>query len=151
MAKSKLRAQSVWVLPLKYILVKSFDLVYVVEDDLITAKIMEVHLQQHAAFGHVQRYHNGQPALEALQRASAQQAHLPDLILLDLNMPGMDGWEFLEALALQVWQQHLQVCVLTSSIQPDELAKARAYAEVKGCFSKPMNSQLLNKLVQLLG
>jgi CheY-like chemotaxis protein len=127
--------------------VKSFDLVYVVEDDLITAKITEVHLQQHAAFRQVQRYPNGQPALEALQQASAQQAHL---ILLDLNMPVMDGWEFLDALARQAWQQHLRVCVLTSSIQPDDLTKAKAYAEVKGYFSKPVSANLLNELVQLL-
>jgi hypothetical protein len=41
--------------------------------------------------------------------------------------------------------------VLTSSIQPDDLAKAKAYAEVKGFFSKPLNYQMLNELVQLLG
>jgi CheY-like chemotaxis protein len=130
--------------------VKSFDLVYVIEDDLITAKITEVHLRQHTAFGQVQCYPNGQPALEALRRASAQQAQLPDLILLDLNMPVMDGWEFLDALARQTWQQHLRVCVLTSSIQPDDLIKAMAHAEVKGYFSKPVSAILLNDLVQLL-
>jgi CheY-like chemotaxis protein len=130
--------------------VKSFDLVYVVEDDLITAKITEVHLQQHAAFGQVLRYQNGQPALEALLRSSAQQAPLPDLILLDLNMPVMDGWEFLDALAKQTWQRHLPVCVLTSSIQPDDLTKAIAYPAVKGYFSKPVNTAVLNDIVQLL-
>jgi CheY-like chemotaxis protein len=130
--------------------VKSFDLVYVIEDDLITAKITEVHLRQHAAFGHVQRYQNGQPALQALRQASAQQAPLPDLILLDLNMPVMDGWEFLEALAKQAWSQRLRICVLTSSIQPDDLLKAKAYQEVKGYFSKPVSTTLLNELVQLL-
>ena len=129
---------------------KSFDLVYVIEDDLITAKITEVHLLQHAAFGQVQRYQNGQPALEALQQAWAQQAQLPDLILLDLNMPVMDGWEFLDALARQAWPYHLQVCVLTSSIQADDLIKAQAYAEVKGYFSKPVSTALLNEIVQLL-
>jgi CheY-like chemotaxis protein len=130
--------------------VKSFDLVYVVEDDAITAKIMAVHLQQHLAFGEVQCYPNGLPALEALQRAAAQRTHLPDLILLDLTMPVMDGWEFLEALAGQAWQAQLRVCVLTSSIQPDEQEKASAYPEVKAYFSKPVSVSLLNKLVHLL-
>jgi CheY-like chemotaxis protein len=130
--------------------VKSFDLVYVVEDDAITAKITEVHLRQHLAFGEVQRYPNGLPALEALQHAAAHCTHLPDLILLDLNMPVMDGWEFLEALTEQAWQPHLLVCVLTSSIQPDDQAKARAYPVVKAYFSKPVSVNLLNELVYLL-
>jgi CheY-like chemotaxis protein len=130
--------------------VKSFNLVYVVEDDLISAQITAVYLQQHAAFGHVQRYPNGQPALEALRRAVAQQTPLPDLILLDLNMPEMDGWEFLDALATQAWPQPLPVCVLTSSIQPDELTRATAYAAVKGYFSKPVSPAMLNDLVRRL-
>jgi len=129
--------------------VKSFDLVYIIEDDLITSKVTEVRLHQHAAFGQVQCYQNGQPALEALLQASAQQAHLPDLILLDLNMPVMDGWEFLDALARQTWPHYLPVCVLTSSIQPDDLARATTYPEVKGFFSKPVSVSLLNELVQL--
>ncbi|OGX82153.1 response regulator [Hymenobacter coccineus] len=129
---------------------KSFDLVYVVEDDAITSKITELRLRQHAAFGQVQRYPNGQPALEALLRAAAQRAKLPDLILLDLNMPVMDGWEFLDALAVQAWQELMRVCVLTSSIQPDDIAKAHAYAEVKGYFIKPLSAMLLDQLVQQL-
>jgi hypothetical protein len=44
----------------------------------------------------------------------------------------------------------LQVCVLTSSIQPDDQKKASAYPAVKGYFSKPVSVTLLNDLVQLL-
>jgi CheY-like chemotaxis protein len=129
---------------------KSFDLVYVVEDDTITSKITELHLRQHGAFGQVQRYQNGQPALDALLRASAYSDQLPDLILLDLNMPVMDGWEFLDALSLQSWQDLVNVCVLTSSIHPDDMEKAKSYPEVKGYFSKPVTFSLLSQVVQLL-
>lgn len=130
---------------------KSFDLVYIIEDDVITTKITELHLRRHTAFGQVQCYPNGQPALAALRRAAAQCLKLPDLILLDLNMPVMDGWEFLDALAVQAWQEFVSVCVLTSSIQPDDIEKAKTYPEVKAYFTKPVSAPLLNQLVQLLG
>ena len=130
---------------------KSFELVYIVEDDQITAKITELHLQQHGAFGRVKAFGNGRPALDALLRAAAQPAKLPDLILLDLNMPVMDGWEFLDALAGLHWQKPVCVCVLTSSIHPGDIEKARSYQDVKAYFSKPVGPELLNQVVQLLG
>jgi CheY-like chemotaxis protein len=139
-----------WAPPLKYILVKSFDLVYVVEDDAITSKITELHLRQHGAFRQVQRYQNGQPAFAALLQASVHPTQLPDLILLDLNMPVMDGWEFLDALSAQSWQELVSVCVLTSSIHPEDIEKAKTYPEVRGYFTKPVTTNLLNQVVQLL-
>lgn len=139
-----------WAPPLKYTSVKSFDLVYVVEDDAITSKITELHLRQHGAFRQVQRYQNGQPAFAALMQASVHPAQLPDLILLDLNMPVMDGWEFLDALSTQSWQELVSVCVLTSSIHPEDIEKAKTYPEVRGYFTKPVTTSLLNQVVQLL-
>jgi CheY-like chemotaxis protein len=130
--------------------VKSFDLVYIIEDDLITSKITELHLHQHGGFGKVKKFVNGEPALHALLDAAAQPAQLPDLILLDLNMPVMDGWEFLDAFTAHHWRKAVDVCVLTSSIQPEDIAKARSYKEVKGYFSKPVDNGLLDRMVELL-
>ena len=130
---------------------KPFELVYVVEDDRITSRLTELHLHRHGAFGRVQTYANGQPAFDALLRAAEHPTRLPDLILLDLNMPVMDGWEFLDAVAAQHFQKPVRVCVLTSSIQPDDVTKASAYEDVKGYFSKPVGTEVLNRVVELLG
>jgi CheY-like chemotaxis protein len=131
--------------------VKSFELVYVIEDDRITSKIAELYLNQHRAFGRVQKYENGQPALDALLRAKGEPACLPDLILLDLNMPVMDGWEFLEAFSTHAWHKSMCVCVLTSSIHPEDREKAQTYDEVLGYFSKPIDNKLLDEVVELCG
>lgn len=124
-------------------------MVYVIEDDRITAKITELHLHQHGAFGRVLRFDNGQPALDALLRAEGHPGALPDLILLDLNMPVMDGWEFLEAFSAHAWGKGVCVCVLTSSIHPGDIEKAKSYPEVKGYFSKPIDHNLLDQMVHL--
>lgn len=130
---------------------KSFELVYVIEDDRITAKITELHLHQHGAFGRVQKYDSGRPALDALLRAEGHAAALPDLILLDLNMPDMDGWEFLDAFSAHAWHKGVCVCVLTSSIHPGDIEKAKSYPDVKGYFSKPIDTDLLDQVAQLSG
>ena len=130
---------------------KSFDLVYVIEDDVITSKITELRLLQHGGFGKVKKFMNGQPAMDALLHAATQPARLPDLILLDLNMPVMDGWEFLDAFTAHTWHKPVCVCVLTSSIQPEDITKAQSYKDVKGYFSKPIDAGLLDQVVQLLG
>lgn len=122
---------------------------YIIEDDRITSKITELQLRQHGAFGQVQKYDNGQPALAALLQAEKRAAALPDLILLDLNMPVMDGWEFLEAFSAHVWHKDVCVCVLTSSIHPDDIKKATTFRAVQGYFSKPIDNCLLDQVVQL--
>jgi len=130
--------------------VKSLDLVYIIEDDIITSKITELHLHQHGGFGKVKKFVNGEPALRALLDAAARPAQLPDLILLDLNMPVMDGWEFLDAFTAHSWNKPVCVCVLTSSIQSEDIEKAKTYKEVKGYFSKPLDTGLLDRMLQLL-
>ncbi|MGI4886671.1 MAG: response regulator [Janthinobacterium lividum] len=130
---------------------KGFELVYVVEDDLITATVTELIIRKNVYFGEVQRYPNGQLAFDALLRESAFGAEVPDLILLDLNMPVMDGWEFLDAFSALVLRKHVRVCVLTSSIHPEDIEKSKSYRQVEGYFPKPLDDGMLNQMVQLLG
>ncbi|GAA3920682.1 response regulator [Hymenobacter algoricola] len=66
---------------------------------------------------------------------------LPDVVLLDLNMPLLDGWDVLEA--LKPLEAHLlgrcAVYVLTSSLAPADAARARQYPIVAGFLHKPLD------------
>ncbi len=73
------------------------------------------------------------------------------MILLDLNMPQMDGWEFLDAFGtLPLAQEEVRVFILTSSIQPTDIEKSTQYKEVKGYFSKPLGKVNVRRMQSLL-
>ncbi|GAB3634903.1 response regulator [Hymenobacter arcticus] len=128
---------------------KAFNLIYIVEDDLITSSINKFLLKQRAEFGTVQQYVNGQTAFDALQKVVQLGQRIPDLILLDINMPVMDGWEFLDAFATLHLPEPVCICVLTSSIHPEDFEKSQSYPEVKGYFTKPLDDPSLNQLLGL--
>ncbi|AMJ64088.1 response regulator [Hymenobacter sp. PAMC 26628] len=116
-------------------------LAYVIENDRITAVVTELILRKNLRRGEVQNYVNGQLAFDQLMGALQSGTTLPDLILLDLDMPVMDGWEFLDAIGHLPIAKQVCVFVLTSSIHPDDVARAKDYRQVKGFFSKPLNNE----------
>ena len=98
----------------------------------------------------VQAYTNGQRAFDDLASRLQTGSPLPDLILLDLNMPVMDGWEFLDAFTGLDLPRAISVFVLTSSIHSEELARFAQYPTVKSYFSKPLDMGNLARMQRLL-
>ena len=74
----------------------------------------------------------------------------PELILLDINMPGMNGWEFMEAYEQLPAAQRGKVVVmmLTTSLNPDDKLHADAIQGVKGFLSKPLTKKLLLEILE---
>ncbi len=73
---------------------------------------------------------------------------LPNLIFLDINMPGMNGWEFLEEYELldKVRQSKLLVIMLTTSENPSDIIKARTWNFVADFKSKPLSQIMLEEI-----
>jgi len=69
-------------------------------------------------------------------------------IFLDLNMPQMNGWQFIEALAdLKLKQDfQLQLFVLSSSVNPNDLLKAKQIPEITDYLTKPLTIEMLNTI-----
>ena len=131
---------------------ESSQLIYLVEDDPITALVTEAFIKRSKSCQcKVAHYADGQQAFDQLSRALRDEARIPDLILLDLNMPFMDGWDFLDACAGLSAGPAVPVVILTSSIRPHDIERARRYENVKGYFSKPLDDAKVGQLLELLG
>ncbi len=99
---------------------------------------------------HVIAYTNAKKAVEQFGSWLNSDPHLlPDVIFLDINMPLMDGWEFLEAFQnIQVITPKMcKVYMLTSSIDNEDIEKSKSYSSVYDFISKPLTAEKLGMML----
>lgn len=91
---------------------------------------------------------NGQEAFDFLDSDSSQQ-EVRYLVLLDLNMPVLNGWEFLEHCRAKPYADRVQVIVVTSSTYQGDLSRALEYNEVIGFCRKPLRKKNIRAISRM--
>jgi len=110
-------------------------------------------LEKSGCASYIKVAQSGQEALDYLthiaQHDGGNRYPCPDLILLDINMPAMDGWEFLEKYKKMDTEHKGKIIVvmLTTSLLQEDIAKAKATPEISGFEHKPLTVDNLNRIL----
>ena len=124
--------------------------ILLIDDDEPTNFLNRLTLEQAGCARHIRIAQSGQEALDYLCNCGPGAPPRPDLIFLDINMPAMDGWEFLERYRSLPPERKADIVLimLTTSLNPDDEIRTRAIPEVAGFENKPLNQQRLMLLLE---
>lgn len=113
---------------LKYILMRAINAICIIDDDPITVFGMRKILESLVECDTIDTFVNGKLAIDEMKKRVANGSSIPEIIFLDINMPIMDGWQFLmEFIALPI-AKGIRINIVTSSIDTADLEKWKYFA-----------------------
>ncbi|WP_228234879.1 response regulator [Allomuricauda sp. M10] len=117
--------------------------VFVVDDDDIYQFTLKVTLRSIPSVKSISTFSDGAEALEHIMANKDELEALPDIIFLDINMPVMDGFQFMDEFVdlLPGLNKEIKVYLVSSSIDPMDIKKARRIDAVSDYLVKPLKSE----------
>ncbi|HQE33365.1 MAG TPA: response regulator [Flavobacterium alvei] len=121
-----------------------------IDDDQITLMLCKMVIAKATFSNEIATAKNGEDALNFFDtlKTSDKTITKPELIFLDLNMPIMSGWEFLDAFNTEKYAEfhNTKIIILSSTIDPGDLEKSKKYPLVIDFLPKPISKEMLEYL-----
>ncbi|MBB1195106.1 response regulator [Flavobacterium sp. SOK18b] len=118
---------------------KKINIACIIEDEPIHLFITKKLINMTGMVESLLIFSNGKEAYDKLKAIFLASEKLPEIILLDLNMPVWDGWQFLEEFTKIPIKTKVIIYILTSSDNPDDIKKAETYSMSKNYLIKPIS------------
>jgi len=127
----------------------SLDSILLVDDDAIAHRLHEKLISKLKLARTVFMKHNGKEALDFIKHRYHNSHTLPSLVILDLNMPVMDGVDFLKEICRSnlLYVNRIPIAILSNSAHATDMKKV---AEIRNCFyaTKPLTEEKLLQIVE---
>lgn len=120
-------------------------IVFIIDDDSIHHRIAQIIIEKYNLFDKYVSYTDPAKAIVALKENSKNPQSLPDVILLDLNMPTISGWDFLdlyEKIRPEI-EKDIRIFIVTSSVDENDKIRSKTYFSVKGFIIKPISPDVI--------
>lgn len=120
-----------------------------VDDDMVYQYVAKKTIESTGLSENIIQFHNGEEALTFFKENALNDGALPDIIFLDINMPLMNGWEFLEAYEkiAPLMSKDIPVMIVSSSLDDYDFNKSKEFSVVTGFITKPI---LRDKFIKIL-
>lgn len=128
---------------------KQLNRVLLIDDDEATNFINKLEIQKTGLVREIIVKQTAQAALDFLRSESNNTYPQPELIFLDINMPAMNGWEFMDAYHKLNENQKARIIIvmLTTSLNPEDKARANTIREINDFRNKPLTMEMFMDVV----
>ncbi|UII18978.1 response regulator [Fulvivirga ligni] len=118
---------------------RKLNCIMLIDDNAYDNELHEMEIEETGKVEKIITYRSAEKALDYLKNNLDKPDNTPQLILLDINMPGMNGWDFLEEYE-QLNLETIVVVMLTTSINQDDQNKANSIESIRDYLNKPLTT-----------